>query len=210
MPLLDRAFAAIYDPMMAGAERAGLADLRAELLAPLTGHVLEIGAGTGANLEHYPPGVTRLTCCEPVPEMRRRLEDRVQAAPPTAVELDVRAAPAEQPPAGDASVDHVVSTLVLCTVTDLAAAVAEIRRVLRPGGTLVMVEHVVSPGPVARRVQHALTPAWKVVARGCHLDRDTVGALASAGFDLREVQPIRLPGVDRTGTVVAGSARAPG
>lgn len=207
MAVLDRAFAAIYDPFMAGAEAGRLGGLREEVLAGLDGHVVEIGAGTGANLPHYPASVRRLSLCEPEPAMRERLRAKVERLADDRIE--VLEAPAESLPFDDASIDHVVATLVLCTVDDLVAAVVEARRVLRPGGTLTVIEHVASDGTVARAVQRAATPAWRVVARGCHLDRPTVDVLEAAGFDTSRLEQADVPGMDRMGPVVAGPAIAP-
>lgn len=208
MEILDRALAAVYDPFMASVERAGLGQLRAELLGGLSGHVVELGAGTGANLPHYPDTVTRISLCEPTPAMVAKLREKVDEADVDRVE--VLDAPAEHLPFDDASVDHVVATLVLCTVDDLDRSIAEARRVLRPDGTLVVIEHVAADGGLARTVQHAATPVWKVVARGCHLDRDTGDALAAGGFDTSGLVPARIPGVDRIGRGIAGALRPTG
>lgn len=207
MAVLDRAFAAIYDPFMAGAEAGRLGGLREEVLAHLDGHVVEIGAGTGANLPHYPASVDRLSLCEPEPAMRARLSTK--AAELADERIEVLDAPAESLPFDDDTVDHLVSTLVLCTVDDLTAAVAEAYRVLRPGGTLTVIEHVASDGRVALAVQRTVTPAWRVVARGCHLDRPTVEVLEAAGFDTSRLEHADVPGMDRIGPVVAGSAAVP-
>jgi ubiquinone/menaquinone biosynthesis C-methylase UbiE len=200
---LDELFARVYDPLMAGAERAGLGSLRSELLGGLTGRVLELGAGTGATLSHYGPGATEVVATEPSPPMASRLRDRAAALDGPSVTV-VEAA-AERLPLEDASVDHVVSTLVLCTVDDLGATLAEVDRVLATGGTLVLVEHVAATHRLGRVVQGAATPLWKVLARGCHLDRDTPAAVAAAGFDTSRLGRVRLPGVDRIGPVVAGA-----
>jgi SAM-dependent methyltransferase len=202
---LDRLVAALYDPVLRGAERAGLGERRRGLLGDLEGHVLEIGAGTGANLPHLGPGVERLTLIEPSPPMLRRLRRRVAADPPSAQVTVVRA-PAEALPIADASVDVVVSTLVLCSVGDLTLALAEARRVLRDGGALVVIEHVAAEGSGAR-AQRLLEPAWKVAARGCHLTRDTSAALVEAGFDLGGVTPWRLPGGGPAAPAISGVAR---
>lgn len=206
MALLDRVFAAAYDPVLARAERAGLAACRRELLGDLRGHVVELGAGTGANLTHLGPQVERVTLCEPVAEMRDRLQRTV--AERGAAQVEVVAAPAEALPLADASVDAVVSTLVLCTVDDLARTLDEAARVLRPGGQLVLLEHVAADGARAR-VQRGLEPAWKVFARGCHLTRDPRARLADAGWDVEGILDVDLPmpGPVRTGQV--GCARPP-
>lgn len=205
MELLDRALAAVYDPFMASVERAGLGRLREELLGGLDGHVVELGAGTGANLPHYPEAVTRISLCEPVPAMAGKL--RAKVADLDDPRIEVLDAPAEHLPFEDASVDHVVATLVLCTVDDLDASIAEARRVLAPDGTLVVIEHVAFEGGTSRRVQELVTPVWRVVARGCHLDRETGRALAEGGFDTSGLVPARIPGVDRIGRAIAGVVR---
>jgi ubiquinone/menaquinone biosynthesis C-methylase UbiE len=203
MSRLDRIFAAAYDPVMARVERAGLASLRRQLLSTATGHVLELGAGTGTNLQHYPGGVERLTLLEPTGAMAARLRQQVSRdAPPHPVE--VLEAPAEALPLDDASVDTVVSTLVLCTVEDPALALAEVRRVLRPDGRLLVLEHVAGD---PAWLQRGLDPVWQIVGRGCHLRRDTAAALRAAGFDVTGLaeQPLPLPAPARPGLV--GAAR---
>jgi ubiquinone/menaquinone biosynthesis C-methylase UbiE len=188
--LLDRAFAAAYDPVLRGAERAGLARIRDELLADLEGHVVELGAGTGANLDHLGPRIERLTALEPSPAMAARL--RVHAARGSDHDVEVIEAPAEALPIPTASVDTVVATLVLCTVADPTQTLREIRRVLRPGGQLVLLEHVRGQG-ATEAVQRALDPVWHVVGRGCHLTRDTRRLVEEAGFDTSELRDVRLP-----------------
>lgn len=173
MTFWSRLFAAAYDPFLWGAERAGLATLRRELLASARGRVVELGAGTGLNLRHYPP-VDELTLTEPDEAMARKLERKVE----------VIRAPAEQLPFEDASVDTVVSTLVLCTVPDLAGALAEVRRVLKPDGSLLFLEHVRSDSPRLARWQDRLHGPWKAFAAGCNCNRATLDALRDAGFDV--------------------------
>jgi SAM-dependent methyltransferase len=198
--LLDRAFAAGYDPMLRGAERAGLAAIRDALLADLEGHVVELGAGTGANLDHLGPGIELLTALEPSAAMAERL--RRHAARTVDHAVEVLEAPAEALPIATGSADAVVSTLVMCTVADQEQALAEARRVLRPGGRLVLLEHVRGDG-ATETVQRALDPVWHVVGRGCHLTRATRATVEDAGFDtagLRDVQ-LPLPGPLRPGLV---------
>src|SRR5689334_5910296 len=126
----ERIGAAIYDPFLAAGERQGMAARRAALLSRARGEVLEVGAGTGLNVGHYPDAVTRLVLTEPVAPMARRLRSRAARRPGT----EVVQARAEDLPVPSASVDTVVSTMVLCTVEDVDAALAEVVRVLRPGG----------------------------------------------------------------------------
>jgi ubiquinone/menaquinone biosynthesis C-methylase UbiE len=176
-------FALGYDPLLRRTEEACLAAWRAEVLAELSGDVLEIGAGTGANLRHYPAGVTRLTLAEPDAHMRRRLEVAVRAASGSDREIVVSDAPSEALPFGDASFDAVVSTLVLCTVPHPSQTLAEIRRVLRPGGRLAFLEHVASETDPARFAwQQRIEPVWKWLADGCHLTRHTHDAIERAGL----------------------------
>lgn len=207
MNLLDRAFGAVYDPMMRGTERAGLGAKRRELLAGLRGHVVEIGAGTGANLEHLGVQVERVTLLEPNRYLAARLRDRVARVEVPAA-LQVGEAPAEALPLPDHSVDAVVSTLVLCSVDDLSRSLAEIHRVLRPEGTLVLIEHVAAGGSLGLG-QRILAPAWSVVARGCQLHRDIGSAVAGAGFDVSRVERWRLPGGGPAAPAIAGTARRP-
>lgn len=173
-------FATFYDRLMRSAERRSLGRIRGQLLAPLDGDILELGAGTGANLEHYGEGVRSLTLTEPSAPMRRRLE-RKAAEARRGTEVRVLEAQAESLPFDDASFDVVTSTLVLCSVRDQAASLAEIRRVLRPGGVLAVIEHVRHAGP-SRFVQHALNPVWHFCADGCRLTRRTGQAIEQAGF----------------------------
>jgi SAM-dependent methyltransferase len=211
--VLDRVFAAAYDRVLAPAEHAGLADEREQLVRGLRGHVVEIGAGTGANLSHLDPEVERATLFEPIPEMTAKLRAKLDAlraaGHPLPADIEVIEAPAEALPVPDGGADAVISTLVLCSVTDLERSLAEIGRVLRPDGSLVLLEHVAAHG-VKRRVQHAIEPAWKVIGRGCHLTRETLLAVEAAGFDVSDVTDWHLPGGGPTGLVVAGTARWPG
>jgi len=203
----DRLFAAAYDPILSGVERAGLGRARAELLSQARGRTLEIGAGTGANLAHLPPTVTGLTLVEPSGPMRERLVARVAGlatAPRDGVQ--VVAGSAADLPAADGSVDTLVSTLVLCSVPDLDAAVAELRRAVAPDGALLLLEHVAGHGRV-RRAQGVIDPVWRVVARGCRLVRETRAALERGGFDTSSVHDWGLPGGGVTGPALLGAAR---
>jgi ubiquinone/menaquinone biosynthesis C-methylase UbiE len=184
-----RLFAAIYDRGMSGSEEAGLGEMRDDLLGQASGRVLEVGAGTGLNLKRYSDAVTELTLTEPDPHMAKRLHERVAVAGRgTVVE-----APAEALPFADDAFDTVVATLVLCTVPDPAAAVGEIRRVLRPGGRLLFLEHVRSRDPGLARWQDRLEKPWRFLGDGCHCNRDTEATLAAAGFELSDLEHDRLP-----------------
>lgn len=187
-------FAAVYDSMGESVERAGVRDWRRELLAGAAGAVLEVGAGTGANLEHYPPSLDRLVLTEPEPHMAARLRDRLRAAGRTA---EVVEAPADALPFPDEAFDTVVVTLVLCTVEDPAAALAEIRRLLRPGGRLRFMEHVRSESPRVARLQDAVRPLQQVIGRGCHPNRDTGWAIEAAGLEIEWVDRRTLPKAPR-------------
>lgn len=177
--------AAIYDRFMERSEQACLRAWRRELLSDLRGDVLEIGAGTGANLPYYGRGVTRLIAVEPDPHMRRRLEGRARSG----YALECRDGRAETLPAENESVDAVVSTLVLCSVRDPVAVLEEVRRVLRRGGTFVFLEHVAAaPESKRRKWQGRIEPFWKLVADGCHLTRETEVAIERAGFRIETVE----------------------
>ena len=180
-----RVFAAMYDRMLAASEDAGLREQRRALVAQATGRVLEIGAGTGLNAGHYTDRVTDLVFAEPEAPMAQRLRARVERG--TVVE-----APCEALPFPDDAFDTVVSTLVLCTVEDPQRSFAEIRRVLAPGGRLLLLEHVRSTDPALARWQDRLHGPWHWMGRGCHCNRDTAADLRGAGFDV-QVQDTRLP-----------------
>ncbi len=173
-------FAAIFDAMSRSEERGFLGEMRRKLLGDLSGDVLEIGAGTGANFEHYPAGV-RVTALEPDPYMLRRAETKLAAL--GRKDITLRQGPAEQLASPDASFDAVVSTLVLCTVHDVPRSLAEIRRVLRLGGELRFIEHVRGTGFVGG-TQDLIKPVWGWFGAGCHPNRRTEDALRAAGFDV--------------------------
>jgi len=175
--------AAIYDGMMRGSEEACLGQWRAELLRELSGSVLEIGAGTGATLSLYPKTVTRLVMCEPDPHMRRKLEAKRSA------NVEISDASIEKLSFQKESFDAVVSSLVLCSVPDQAAALAQIRRVLKPGGRLVFLEHVLAEGkPNRLKWQRRIEPVWKHLMGNCHLTRRTEAAIEAAGFRIERIQ----------------------
>jgi ubiquinone/menaquinone biosynthesis C-methylase UbiE len=184
-------FAAMYDRLMAGTERAGLADRRARLVAGARGATLELGAGTGLNLRHYPAAVTDLVLAEPDRHMARRLHERLAKAARTA---EVVEAPAERLPFEDGRFDTVVVTLVLCTVQDPAQALEEIARVLKPGGQLLFLEHVRAPdGARLSRWQDRLERPWGWFGGGCHPNRDTVAALEASPLSVESADPGEMP-----------------
>jgi ubiquinone/menaquinone biosynthesis C-methylase UbiE len=214
--LHERFNAAIYEPFLALGERRGAAARRAELLGDLAGRVLEIGAGTGLNLPHYPASVTELVLTEPdagmVARLRRRVARRPDAAGTGPAAVRVVAAPAESLWFADGAFDAVVSTMVLCTVTDPEAALAEATRVLRPGGRLVLLEHVLAPdAPRLARRQHRLAGPWAAFAAGCRCDQDTTALLAAAGYDVRGLHAADWRGMPRiVRPLVVGSLERPG
>jgi ubiquinone/menaquinone biosynthesis C-methylase UbiE len=186
--LRRRFFALTYDRQVAKVERAGLGELRQKLLADASGRVLEVGSGTGANLPYYGPGVESLTVTEPEPAMLRRLEQRVREQAPKA---KVVRAPAEQLPFEDDTFDVAVSTLVLCGVDDQARALGELRRVLRPGGRLIFIEHVRSDKPGLARWQDRLNGLNKFVAC-CDCNRRTLDSIKAEGFEVTKVDHTEL------------------
>jgi ubiquinone/menaquinone biosynthesis C-methylase UbiE len=188
---MGRFFAAVYDRMLAGTEEAGLRDARHDLVGGAHGDVLEIGAGTGLNFGHYrPEQVARVVATEPDAHMAKRARAAAAAAP---VPVDVSEASAMDLPFADASFDTVVCTLVLCTVPDPARAVAEIERVLRPGGKLLFLEHVRSEQPGMAKWQDRLERPWGVIGAGCHPNRDTLSVLAESPLEVGEYRRDTLP-----------------
>ena len=183
-------FAALYDRFTAGAEAAGLSKRREQLLAAASGRVLEIGAGTGANLAFYSDAVQTLTLAEPERPMATRLAKRVagQQRP-----VEIVGAAAERLPFPDGSFDSVVSTLVLCTVADQSRALAEIRRVLAPRGRLLFLEHVRSDDPGVASWQDRLNGLNKIISHGCNCNRATVDAIRAAGFDIANMTRGEFP-----------------
>lgn len=190
MGLRARLLAAGYDHVMAGREAAGLARHRERLLGGAAGRVLEIGGGTGANLPFYGAGVKELVLAEPDPHMARRLERKLRGY---GLPARILRAPAEDLPVESGSFDVVVSTLVLCTVADVGRALAEVRRVLAPGGRLLFVEHVRSDDPRLARWQDRLRRPWAWLGGGCQCNRATVESIRAAGFELAEVARAELP-----------------
>jgi SAM-dependent methyltransferase len=180
-----RGFARLYDPFLWVGERAGLSAQRKDLLGRARGRTVEIGSGTGLNLQHYPDDLDELILVEPDAEMRSRLEKRVFRSGRPAKLVD---APAERLPFEDGSVDTVVSTFVLCTVDAPDRALREIMRVLRPDGQLLCIEHVRSESPTLAYWQDLLAEPWRRFARGCRCNRQIAELISTCGLEFEYVQ----------------------
>ena len=197
---LSRFSTALTDWGVERVEKAGLRDRRRALLDGVTGDVLEIGAGSGLNIDHYPPGV-QLVLAEPDLHSRERLETRLASRGRDARVISARA---EELPFADASFDTVVSTLVLCSVKDPDAALREVRRVLRPSGHLLLLEHVRGHGARAA-LQEIVAPISRLLL-SCAPNRRTADLVRAAGFDLTE-EPFELRGAPAwTRPAVQGAA----
>ncbi|HWT91115.1 MAG TPA: class I SAM-dependent methyltransferase, partial [Solirubrobacterales bacterium] len=181
-------------------------EMRRELLSQARGRVLELGSGTGLNLELYPDSIGSLTMTEPDPHMTKQLRKRLAESDRGAEVVETGA---EDLPFEDDSFDTAVVTLVLCTVPDPAAALQEIKRVLKPGGQLLFLEHVRSIDPGLAKWQDRLEGPWRFLADGCHCNRDAVSKISAAGFDLGDVERPEFPkGVPLIKPMAKGSARA--
>jgi ubiquinone/menaquinone biosynthesis C-methylase UbiE len=189
MGLGERIFASVYDRLMAGEEKAGLGSHRAGIVGQADGAVLEIGGGTGANLPYYGADVQTLTITEPAEPMARRLEGKLGGH---SLPAQVVRAPAEQLPFEDGRFDTAVSTLVLCTVDDQDRALSELRRVLKPGGRLLFIEHVRADAPGLARWQDRVNPVHRVIGCGCNCNRNTLERVQAAGFKVAQVAHDRL------------------
>ncbi|CAB4865370.1 MAG: methyltransferase domain-containing protein [Actinobacteria bacterium] len=187
----SRLFAALYDRVLAPSEEAGLAERRRELLAQANGRVLELGAGTGINVPYYTDAAESIVMTEPDSNMLKRLRRKI-AASPQARFIEVGSADAGNLPFPDASFDTVVSTLVLCTVPDPERTLEEVHRVLKPGGRLLFMEHVLGKGSTARR-QHLVARPWAAVACGCRCDRPTHDTISASPLELQELEHGRMP-----------------
>lgn len=201
-----RAFARFYDRGLKATEENGLGAMRAELLAGARGRVIEVGAGTGVNIGLYGPEIEDLTLVEPDPHMAARLRERLKAGEGAATGEGAEAtsaslqapkhlveAPAEALPFADDTFDTAVATLVLCTIPDPVAAIAELARVLRPGGRLLFIEHVRSDDPGRARWQDRLEKPWRFMADGCYCNRDTEATLRASAFEVETVEHGKMP-----------------
>jgi ubiquinone/menaquinone biosynthesis C-methylase UbiE len=181
-------FARVYPRISHAAEQRGAAEHRRSLLAGLDGQVLEVGAGHGLNFPYYPQSVTRVLAVEPEPHLRELARSAATGAP---VRVEVSEGIAEALPVDDAAFDAAITSLVLCSVSDQAAALSEIARVLRPGGELRFYEHVISNRPATARIQRLLDATiYPPLAGGCHCARDTAEAMRQAGFQIEREQRI--------------------
>ncbi|MDQ2622697.1 MAG: class I SAM-dependent methyltransferase [Actinomycetota bacterium] len=196
--------ARLYDPILWLGEKTGLSRWRGRLIATARGRVMELGAGTGLNLPHYPDGIDELVLVEPDRHKTGLLSDKARRSRPGA---RVVRAPAEFLPFDDDRFDTVVATLVFCTVSDPEASAREIRRILAPGGRLLFLEHVRSDGPRMGPLQDRLEKPWMKLADGCHCNRRTVPMLRESGFDVEvaaRADQFPMPPVARP--IVSGTA----
>lgn len=185
-----RGFAALYDRITGAAEEAGLRDMRRGVLSGAGGRTVDLGAGTGANIGLFPPAVTELVFAEPDPHMVKRLRAKLAEA---GSQAELVKAPAENLPFEDSSFDTVAFTLVLCTVPDPAAALAEAARVLRPGGRLLFLEHVRAENAGLARWQDRFEKPWRFLGDGCHCNRDTVATIEASPLTLEGVEHGAMP-----------------
>ena len=178
-------FARVYQRIAPGADKAGGAEHRARMLEGLTGRVVEVGAGTGLNFGHYPARVEEVVAVEPEPYLRQVAADAAGAA---TVPITVVDGEANSIPLPDGSVDAGVASLVLCSVPDQAAALGELRRVIKPGGELRFYEHVAADDPKHFKLQQRVQVVWPWFSGGCNLTRRTEDAIRSAGFEIEECE----------------------
>lgn len=172
--------------MTSGRRNRGEDEHRERLLAGLSGRVLEVGAGNGLNFRLYPPTVDKVLAVEPEARLRQAALEAAAEAP---VEIEVMNGVAGALPAADASQDAAVASLVLCSVSDQALALAELRRVIKPGGELRFYEHVIADGAVPSRLMRlADATFWPRVGGGCHMARDTASAIVEAGFEIERIE----------------------
>jgi SAM-dependent methyltransferase len=200
-------YAWVYDRLSRAEERGEMGERREALLAGASGRVVEIGPGTGLNFAHYPAAVAEVVAVEPDPHMLRRA---AAAAAPASVPVRLVRGAAERLPLEDGGFDLAVATLVLCTVRDQGRALAELRRVLRPGGSLLFFEHVRSARPTHARWQDRLDRPWGWVAGGCHANRDTVAAIEGAGFEIERLERFPYGPPAPTRPHATGAAVSPG
>jgi ubiquinone/menaquinone biosynthesis C-methylase UbiE len=178
-------FARLYRRIAAEAEGKGAGEHRDELLAGLSGRVIEVGAGTGLNFDHYPGAVTEVVAVEPEPYLRAAAEEAAAAA---SVAVTIVDGTADELPAEASAFDAGVASLVLCSVPSQARALGELHRVIRGGGQLRFYEHVRSPKPGFARMQRVVDVVWPLFGGGCHTSRDTERAITESGFDIERIR----------------------
>jgi ubiquinone/menaquinone biosynthesis C-methylase UbiE len=183
-------FARVFARVSPGMDAQGAVEHRRALLSGLAGRVLEVGAGNGLNFAHFPPAVTEVLAVEPEPYLRALAETAAQRA---AIPIRVVDGTADALPRPDASMDAAVASLVLCSVPDQARALAELRRVLRPGGELRFFEHIQADTAGLAWAQRLADLIWPTLVGGCHTSRDTLTAITTAGFQITSVQRFRFP-----------------
>lgn len=182
--------------------------LRSQLVPMASGTVLEVGMGSGINLQFYDAAKVDLVYgLEPSEGMRRKARSNLATSPVSVTWLDL---PGEKVPLADESVDAVLLTFTLCTIPGWRAALQQMKRVLKPGGELLFLEHGESPETTTRKWQHRVTPGWKLIAGGCHLNRDIGSMIREAGFEIEQLDNLYIPGVPKiTGYIYRGIARKP-
>jgi ubiquinone/menaquinone biosynthesis C-methylase UbiE len=180
-----RGFSLAWDRIMRQAEDSGLREMRREVLAAASGRTIDVGAGTGANIGLFPDAVTELLFVEPDPHMVKRLRPKLRDA---GLRAEVVQAGAEELPFASSSIDTVAFTLSLCTIPEPAAALAEVARVLRPGGRMLFLEHVRASNPRPAGWQDRLWKPWRFACDGCHCNRDTVATIEASPLSLERVE----------------------
>jgi ubiquinone/menaquinone biosynthesis C-methylase UbiE len=184
-------FAGMYDKFLSHVEKHGLAEKRAQMLAPAYGRTIELGTGTGLNLRHYPDAVSELILTEPYAPMVSKLEEKVRDDP-RRIQLTV--AGAERLPFPDDSFDTVAAAMILCTVPDPDVALREIERVLKPGGQYLFLEHVRNRDPRIARKQDIVQLGWYWFGNECHCNRPTLDTLADSSLEIADLDETKMPG----------------
>ena len=203
-------FTGVYRALAGLGERAGLGDLRARVLEPARGRLLIVGLGPGHDLVHLPPAVTSVVALEPSESMRAAARSRVAATKVRGIDVEVLDARGEAIPLADNSIDSVLLAYVMCSVDDVDATLAEVYRVVRPGGAVCTLEHVrAQPDSWHARAQRFVRPWWPRLAGGCQVDRDTLAALAKAGFEVSGIATTTIANLPPVAPTIVGVAWAP-